>query len=65
MSKKIISLVIIIVAIILSFIISLRDTIFNGQPIDEKNLTGLIIFYVIAGSGIFVLSLVTTAKKKK
>jgi hypothetical protein len=64
MSKKerIIGWVIIIVAVIISFTLSLRGMIFDGQPFDSTHFTSTAI---IAGVAIFIYARGSSREKKK
>ena len=52
----------IIGAIILSFIITLRDTIFGGQPVNKQNL---IMMSIIAGTSRVSYAIATKVDKNK
>lgn len=62
MSKRTIVWGIIIVAVIISFIISLRGTLFYGQPFDS---TKFIMTAIIDGVAVVAFAITTRDDKKK
>ena len=65
MSKRkaiVIGWFIVIVSIIIAFIISLRETIFNGQSLDQKNFITIII---MAGAVIVGYAIATSVGNKR